>query len=124
MNPHDATAVLGADAPQPVRGERQDVVGTRPERREGDGGHEEPVVEIPAEGAVGHHGLEVPIGGGDDLRVHADLSRAPDPQEGLVVEEAEQLGLAGQRHVADLVEEERAAVRDLRRARAASRRRR
>ena len=41
------------------------------------------------------------------------LREPPDPHEGLVVEEAQELRLARQRRLRDLVEEERAAVRDL-----------
>ena len=48
------------------------------------------------------------------------LRDAPHPHEGLVVEEAEELGLARQRRLRDLVEEERAAVRAPRRGRAAT----
>ena len=51
-----------------------------------------------------------PIGGGDDAHVHLDGLRAADPFEGAFLQDAQQLGLHGGGHVADFVEEDRAAV--------------
>src|SRR5215510_699253 len=112
----DATAMLRADPAQPVGGEGQDVLGPGAERRDGHGSHEQAVIEIAAEGALGDHGLEIAVGGRDDLRLDADLLGAAHAQEGLVVEETEELRLTGEWHLPDLVEEEGAAVRHLREA--------
>ena len=46
----------------------------------------------------------------DEPRVDADLRRAADAHELAVLEEAQQLRLHGERHLADLVEEERPAA--------------
>src|SRR5262245_36728010 len=50
------------------------------------------------------------MGGGDDARVGCDLGRASDARDHLALEHAEKLGLERERHLADLVEEERAAI--------------
>ena len=50
------------------------------------------------------------MGRRDQPRVGRDLAGAADPRDHLALEHAQQLGLQRQRHVADLVEEQRAAV--------------
>src|SRR5207253_6902046 len=57
--------------------------------------------------------LQRPVRGGDDPDVAPDRLRAADPLELLLLEHAKQLRLEVQRQVADLVEEEGAAVREL-----------
>ncbi len=47
---------------------------------------------------------------GDDPNVAADRFVSADPLERPVLKHAQQLGLRGERHVADLVEEQRSAV--------------
>ena len=70
----------------------------------------EPEVEIVAERSRGHHLGEVAVGGGDDADVDARRLGRPDAPDLVLLEDAEQLDLGGQRQVADLVEEDRAAV--------------
>ena len=57
--------------------------------------------------------LEVPVGRRDDAHVDPLRARAADALELLLLEDAQQLRLQLERDVADLVEEERAAVRQL-----------
>ena len=57
-----------------------------------------------------HRFFEVAVGRRDDPHVDADVARAADALERLLLEEAQQLGLQRRRHLADLVEEHRAAV--------------
>src|SRR5207253_6290238 len=57
--------------------------------------------------------LQRPVRGGDDPDVAPDRLRAADPLELLLLEHAKQLRLEVQRQVADLVEEEGAAVCEL-----------
>src|SRR2546430_8081611 len=57
-----------------------------------------------------HAGFEVAIGGGDESHVGVDDLLAADARELAVLEHVQQLGLQPQRHLADLVEEERALV--------------
>ena len=57
--------------------------------------------------------LEVLVGGGDDAHVHGDGGRPAHRLDLLLLQDAQHLGLRLQGHVADLVEEQRAAVREL-----------
>ena len=54
--------------------------------------------------------VQVLVGGGDHADVGADRLVAADPLELLLLQQPQHLGLRRRRHVADLVEEERAAV--------------
>src|SRR4051812_596732 len=60
-----------------------------------------------------HFLVEVGIGGREDPDVHATRPRRSDTLEFTRLEHAQQLGLEAERDVRDLVEEERAAVREL-----------
>ena len=68
-------------------------------------------IQVVAEQSAGHRLLQVDIGGGDDAHVHAVGARAAQPLELPLLEDAQQLGLQGQGQLADLVEEDGAAVR-------------
>ena len=54
--------------------------------------------------------LEIAVARRDDPNVHADVRQAADALEGLLLEEAEELGLEARRHLPDFVEEDGAAV--------------
>ena len=54
--------------------------------------------------------LEVLVGGGEDPDVHLDRLRAADALQLALLQGAEDLGLGRERHVADFVEQQRAAV--------------
>ena len=97
-------------AAEEVLGQRQDVVAALGQRRQAQLDHVEAVVEVLAEAAVADHRGDVGVGGADDT--HRDLARAAGTQalELAALQHAQQLGLARQRQVADLVEEQRAAV--------------
>ncbi len=79
--------------------------------------HVEAEEQVLAEGAGRHHRAQVAVGGGD--HPHVDLHRhgAAQPVERLLLQRPQHLGLERQRQLADLVEEQRAAVRDLEAAR-------
>src|SRR5580700_7500941 len=70
----------------------------------------EPVVEVLAERALVGADGEGAVGGGDDAHVDRSLRVAADPPDRARLEGPQQLGLHRERHLADLVEEERAAV--------------
>jgi hypothetical protein len=72
--------------------------------------HVQAVVEVLAEAAGLHLHVEVAVGGRDDPHVHLHRVRAADRAHLVVLEHAQELGLETRAHVADLVEEERAAV--------------
>ncbi len=91
-------------------GEQQDVVAAGGQRRKRDLDHPQAVIKVLAKGAVSAEGLEVTMGGRQhpyfDAHRLATAQRLHHP----VLQHPQQLGLGGGRHVADLVEEEGAAV--------------
>ena len=74
------------------------------------------MVEVLAEAALLHLALEVAAGRGDDAHVDRHLGPAADALELLLDQHAQHLALRLERHVGDLVDIERAAVRLLQRA--------
>jgi hypothetical protein len=80
------------------------------QRREAQREHVEAVVEILAEAALGDRAGEVDVGGGEDADVDPDGAVAADGLEGALLQDAQQLGLGVDRELADLVEQEGAAV--------------
>ena len=73
----------------------------------------QPVEEVLPKLALGDHLLEVLVGRGDDAHVDADRLDAADPLDLALLERAQDLHLHAERHVADLVEEERAFLGEL-----------
>src|SRR5439155_561164 len=61
----------------------------------------------------GDLGLEVAVGGGEDVGVHLDGVAAADALEAMLLEEAQQLALELERQIAHLVEEDRPVLRRL-----------
>ena len=78
----------------------------------------EPVVQVLAELPLVDASCQVAVGGGDDAHVDLDVSLPPTRSNSPLLQHAQQLRLHRRRHVADLVEEERAAVGQLEAARA------
>ena len=93
--------------------QREDVLGPLPQARQVQGAAGDPVVEVVAEGAPGLLGREVPVGRADEPEGALAPRVAPDPLERALLDDPEQLGLEGHRQLADLVEEQRAAVGQL-----------
>jgi hypothetical protein len=89
----------------------RDVASPPPQRRELDARDGETVEEIVAEATRLYLGVEIAPRGGDDANVDAERPVAADAAELLPVEHAEQLRLEGEVEIADLVDEERPAVR-------------
>src|SRR5690606_10611973 len=58
-------------------------------------------------------GMQVPVGGGDEPHVNRELAGAAQAPERLRLQHLEELGLQLGREVADLVQKDGAAVRDL-----------
>jgi hypothetical protein len=86
------------------------VIGPLAQRREVDREDADPVPEVLAEAAGGDHVLEVAVGGRDQAHVDAARLLAADSLECAVLEDAQEAHLRGGGQLADLVEEERAAV--------------
>ena len=89
--------------------EQRDVLEPVAERGQLDREDVEPVVQVLAEPAGGDGLGEVDVRRGDDPAIGLDRLGAADALEPPVLEHAQELGLHAHRHVADLVEEERAA---------------
>ena len=90
--------------------ERQDVLAARAQRLDCDRDDVEPEVEVLAEAAGGDGIAEVAVGGGHHAHVDVPRLRRAHSLHLAVLEHAQQLGLELGRDLADLVEEERAAV--------------
>ena len=73
----------------------------------------EAVVQVAPERAHQHLLAQVAVGGGDHAHVHADGLLAAHAPELALLQHAQQLGLRAQRHLADLVQEDAAAVGQL-----------
>ena len=93
--------------------EQGDVVAPLAQGGHAQGHHVEAVVQVLAELALGDELVDVPVRRGDQPHVERDQRLAPEPAHLPLLEDAEQvdLGLGG--HLADLVEEQRAALRHL-----------
>src|SRR5207237_2045369 len=105
-----SAAEPGGGRAEEVLDQGRQVLGALAERREDDAHHVQPVVEVLTEGAGLHLGLEVLVGGGEHAHVDAERAVAAHALELALLEHAQDLGLGLERHVADLVEEEAAAV--------------
>ena len=93
-----------------MRGQRQDVVAAVAQRREREGKYVEAVVEIFAEPAGGDFRAQQPIGGRDHAHVERHGGGAADALDLPLLQHAQQLGLQRERHLGDLVEQQRAAL--------------
>src|SRR5690606_9786786 len=105
-------AQIGAVVPpQHVHGELEDVLFALAQRRQRHAVIVEAREEITAEPLRLLHLREIAGGGADDAYVDALGLRRSERKDLASLENAEQLGLRLERHVANLVEKERAAVR-------------
>ena len=118
----EGAAFLIGEAFQERGRERLDVASALPQRRQADGEHVEAVVEILPKTPRQHFGLGVAMSGADDADVGLPRPRLADAAELAGLQHAQKLGLQGELHLADLVEEERSALRGLDRARPVFRR--
>ena len=90
--------------------QERDVLAPLAQRRQRHREDVEPVEEVLAEPPGRHLGLEVAVGGGDDADVHRQRHVLADPADLLLLQDPVELDLHRQRQVADLVEEDGAAV--------------
>ena len=89
--------------------QRRNFLAPLAQRRDVDADDVEPVVEVFAEASVGDELIEVGVGGGDDADVDELRPRLAERLDLAGFEEAQQLRLRVERHLADFVEEQRAA---------------
>src|SRR5689334_7772834 len=90
--------------------EGRDVFAALTQRRQAYGKNKDPMKEILTKLARPNQGLEVMMGCDDDANVHRDRLISADSLDFAFLEDAQQLGLHRQRHVADFVKKQRAAV--------------
>ena len=93
--------------------EQRDVLLAIPQRRQMDGEDVETIVQVLAERLLADRLEQVAVGGRDDADIDLDRLLAADALELALLEDAEQLGLRVGRQLADLVEEDGAAVGQL-----------
>src|SRR5262249_53864984 len=110
-DPTGRTTDAAADVGEERFAERQDVLAPLAQRRQSDREHIEAIVEILAELPVGDRLRQIAVGGGDDPRVGPQPARAAEPLKLPLLQDAQELRLRRQAHLADLVEEQRAARR-------------
>src|ERR1043165_942270 len=103
---------------QEVIREERDVAGALAQRRQVDLDAADSIVEVFAETPLLDGRLELAIRGRDDADVGRAVDGVADAAKLAVLEKAKELCLRGQRHLADFVQEERAAVGRLDEARA------
>jgi hypothetical protein len=87
----------------------RDVLFSLAERRDADRHDVQPVVKVLAKRAVLHRRGKVAVRGRDQPDVNMHGLHSPHALEGAVLKHPQDLGLHGQRHVTDLIEEDRAA---------------
>ncbi len=102
---------LGLRLVQKMLREDGDVVGAFTQGRQADGDDVEAVEQVFAELAAADEGAQVAMGGGDDAGIGANRLAAADGGEFAFLQHAQQAGLGLGRHVADFIQEERAAIR-------------
>src|SRR5262249_20152693 len=105
--------VARAEIFEEVFGEQLDIVRTLAEGGDADRYDAQAVVEIFAKLLGGDHAGEIAIGGADDAHVDADDLLAADAVELAFLQDAEQFGLRCAVEVADLIEEDAAAIGEL-----------
>src|SRR4029077_8638927 len=70
----------------------------------------EPVEKILAKSAASDFLFEIFVRRSDDAHIHAQSFVGPDALEALLFEDAQNLGLRAQAHVADFVQKKRSAI--------------
>ncbi len=90
--------------------ELRDVFGSFPERGHAHLDHVDAIVQIFAEFAVGHHLRQIAIGREQHARVDLFFTAAADGTHLALLQDAQQASLHLERHLADFVEQEGAAL--------------
>ena len=114
--PFTILAELPVVASDEVFHQRQNVFLAFAQRRQKNRDDGQTVIKVLAELVVAHRALQVAVGRSDHAHIHLHIAHATDPADDLVFEHAQQLRLQQRRQLANLVEEERAAVGHLEQA--------
>src|SRR5262249_41760842 len=94
-------------------GEGEDVLRTLPQRWHAKGQHLEPVVQVLAEEPTANLLSQLPMRRAHHAHVHREGAGVAHPPDLTILENPEELRLERQRHLGNLVEEERPTVRRL-----------
>ena len=95
---------------QVVTGQTFDVVRAVAQRRDLHLGHVQPIVQVLAKRSLLDHRRQIAVGGHDHAHVDGHGLDAAQRHHGALLHTAQQHGLDRQRHLPDLVEEQRSAV--------------
>ena len=95
---------------QKVFRQHRDIVAARPQWRQLQPQGAQAVEQIGAKAAPLNRLLQVVVGGADDAKVDRHRLLPADPGDGLLFQRAQQPGLQVQRHFADLIQKQGAAV--------------
>src|SRR5580698_7664385 len=106
-------AIGGGEFLQKMAGEERNIFFALAQRRDHEGDYVEAVEKIFTKIALGDFIFEIFVGGGDDADIDGDGIVTAYRNEALLLESAQNLGLRLEAHVADFVEEERAAIGSL-----------
>src|SRR5262245_48322116 len=98
---------------QELAHEQRNVLDALPQRRYAHGDDVDPVVEVLAHAALGHGCGQIHVGGADDPHVDLDPAVRAELLDLSLLQDPQQLELHVQRDALDLVEEQRAAARQL-----------
>src|SRR5271154_4398749 len=108
-----------AEAADEVVHEWRNIFVAFAQRRQLNGKHVQTVEQILAEGSLGGRSKKIAVSCSDHTHVDLDQIRTAEPFELMFLEDTQQLRLQIRRHVADLVQEDCSAVRELETADAA-----
>lgn len=95
---------------QIVAGNGENVAAARLERRHFQRNDVQAIKQVFAETPFGDFGLRIAVGGADNADVRCTKPVLAEPLHLTGLQKAQELGLQGQIHVADFVEEQRAAI--------------
>src|SRR5690606_35146822 len=115
--PLDLLVVVLGEAAQEFFRDQPGISRPVPQRRQGDRDDREAVIDIFPQPPLLQRLLHVLVRGRDDPDVDRDLLLAAEPPERPLLERPQQLDLDVRLHLRDLIQEERAAVRELEAAR-------
>ena len=99
--------------------EGQDILNPLPERRQLECDDVEPEVQVFTKCSPCDLFFEIAIGRGDQAKIHRDIFRSSDSSKGAFLQNAKQLPLHPQIEIADLVQEQRAALGAIQKAKLA-----
>ena len=109
----DFEMVLAAELAHEVLREQRNVIGALAQRRQPQLEHVEAIEQIFAQHAVANRLRGRAVRRGKHAHVEAELLASAEPARASILENAQELGLQRDRHLGDLVEKQRAAVREL-----------